>query len=84
MSKLRMRLLSALVVMVFGGSAHESDAQPGAGGKGCMHGGSGAESCGYTFVGGQGYGCSVTCYEGYSACCTLTGCNCVRDPKTKK
>jgi hypothetical protein len=53
----------------------------GGGGTSCSQGGPGASSCSLSgTVNGTGMNCSVTCWPGYYACCSLTnGCKCVRD-----
>jgi len=84
MTKSLRRIVSAFAVVLMGGTALESEAQPSAGGGGCMNGGKGSDQCGFAFSPGQGIGCSVSCESGYYACCTLKGCNCVRVSKTKR
>ena len=78
------RVVSAFAVVLMGGAALESEAQPSAGADGCMNGGKGSDQCGFAFQPGLGYGCSVSCLVGYYACCKLQGCNCVRDSKAKR
>ena len=47
--------------------------------EGCLAGGPGASDCSIDgSVGPGGAGCSVGCRDGYHACCTLTGCSCVK------
>jgi hypothetical protein len=85
MLRSRQRLFLALVAVIMGSVALESEAQPWAGGKGCMDGGAGSESCKFSLAaGGEGYGCSVSCNVGYYSCCTLSGCTCIKEPKSKK
>lgn len=50
-------------------------------GSGCIGGGPGSAECSLNIsievgVGGAA-SCSVKCWEGYYACCTLTGCHCI-------
>jgi hypothetical protein len=84
MTKSLRRVVSAFAVVLMGGAALESEAQPWAGADGCMHGGKGSDECAFSFNAGLGYGCSVSCLVGYYACCKGTGCNCVRESKAKR
>jgi len=40
----------------------------------CSTGGPGSTECGWQ----TGVGCTVSCYSGYYACCSMSGCSCVK------